>query len=427
MAEFIGKENLELIATKYAPEIAMGAANFRPEVFDHMRIKVISGIQFKEVKTLMNRKGHTTRRKVVGDIVANTAGYLEERTLTLSLAWNRYKDNKDNYMETAVVVYDNDSAINTYPLSELALQAAVANYGEDLFDCLWHGDTTIDKDAENGYLSLFDGFYTNLLIDRENGRISAEMENFVALEDTIEYPEDDTDTDAWEVVYKFHKNWSTNLRNAREVLIYCTDETGAAIAAAYENKHGHHFTVRYDEMGNFKVAEWRNVTFCPDSSMGEGDLLIATVPDNFEYGVNSLDSKTKISVQVGSDTDADDIFFQVQSAQGTRVFNVNPGKFCMSDGSLIPVGIAGDYTKSFFIVSANDSTYGSVTVNGSASEDKDYDYPAGTSLALVATANEGYDFVKWSDGNTSASRTVVTTNKPSALVAIFEASEEGDD
>lgn len=422
MPEFIGRENLESIATKYAPSIAMGAVMFRPAVFDHMKIKVISGIQFREIKTIVNRKGHTSRRKVVGDTLQNRGGYLEERVMELSLAWNRFKSNKDAFMEDAVVNYDNDSAVATYPLSEIAFQTAVADYGEDLYDNLWHGDTTIDrKDPELGWLGLFDGFYTYLLKDKTSGRISAANGNLAALTGTFEYPVSDSDLGAWTAFLEFYGKWNSKLKNANEVLVYCTGATGAAIAAAYENSHGHHAMVRYQENRNFSVAEYGNITFCPDDSLGVGDLLIATLPFNFEYGVNNLGSDTRVDVQIGSDDDSCDIFFQVQSAQGTRVFNVNPSAFCMTDGLLTPSGISGDYTKDLFIAAVNDSDFGSVTVNGATIDAAGKEYPVGTTLALVAAAESGYHFVKWSDGNTSASRSIVTKNAATSIVAIFAA------
>ncbi|MGM9673983.1 MAG: DNA-binding protein [Bacteroidaceae bacterium] len=69
-------------------------------------------------------------------------------------------------------------------------------------------------------------------------------------------------------------------------------------------------------------------------------------------------------------------------------------------------------------VSTADSSQGSVdsSVNGT--------YDEGARITVTATPAEGYDFDKWSDGNTSASRTV-TLNADLTLVASFKAHEEG--
>lgn len=417
-AKFIGIGALQEMATQYAPEIAMGGAYYRPDVFERMRIKVISGLQFRSIKYVMNRKGHTTVRKVVGKKVNNSVGYLEERKMVCHLAWNHYTDNKDNYIEVPVVSVD-DSATFSYPLSELAMNAVLAQYGEDIFDCLWHGDDQIpdDPDSPNNYLRLYTGFVTYLNDDVRSGRISKQRGNLVSI-GVIENPADTSDTSAWDEVKKFRNSWSQNLKNAQLVLIYLSDETGSAVASAYANSKGNHSEVTYLDNGNFKVREWPNVEFCPESSFGIGDKLIATVPENFEYGVNTLDSRTKISVREGSDLDHDDISFQVQSIQGTRVLNVNPSHFCMTDAALAPVAASGDYTTDVFSVSVNDSTLGSVTVNGSA-PDNTKGYPANTTLTLVATATETGEFVGWSNGETNKQITVVTKGYPEGITAIF--------
>ena len=115
-----------------------------------------------------------------------------------------------------------------------------------------------------------------------------------------------------------------------------------------------------------------------------------------------------------------DISYQVQSIQGTRVIRVDASSFCMTDGSLIPNNIAGDYTKNLFVVSVNNAAYGKVTVNGST-PDNTVDYNAGTTLTLVAQAESGYEFVGWSNGETTATITVVTNGQPGGVMAIFKA------
>lgn len=425
-AKFIGIAALQEIATQYAPEIAMGGAYYRPDVFDRMRIKVISGLQFRSIKHVMNRKGHTTERKVVGKPVNNSVGYLEEREMVCHLAWNHYTDNKDNYIEKAIVAVDG-SATFSYPLSEVAFNAVMTNYGEDLFDCLWHGDDSIadDKTLPNWYLRLYTGFIPYLNEDIALGRVSKERGNLVSI-GTIDRPADPTDAGAYDEFCKFRDQWSQNLKNAPEVMVYCSDITGANIAKGYANSNANQDRViRLKDAdgkltGNYMFPEWNNIIVAPESSFGIGEKLIATTPENFEYGVDSLDSRTKISVREGSDNDHDDISFQVQSVQGTRVLNVNPSHFCMTDAPLAPVKGAGDYTKDTYSVVSSDSAFGTVTVNGAA-PDNTKGYAPNTTLELVATATAEGEFVRWSNGQTAATITVVTKGQPEGVVAIFKA------
>lgn len=420
MADFIGINALQEIAKKFSPQIIVGAAHYRPDVFTRMKIQVETGVQFQSIKTIMLRKGHTTERKVVGSGLESTIGYMVERKAVCRLAWNHYVDNKDKYVELAIV----DAADNTkfnYPLSEVAMMAALANYGEDLFDCLWHGDDTIDqknKEAKNWYLHLYTGFITYLANDIALGLINAANGNLVTI-GAIDAPANKEDADAFTQFVAFRNKWHSNLQNAPEVLVYCTEATGYNIARAYANANGGHMFVIYNADGSFKFPEWRNITVVPESSLGEGDKLIATVPYNFEYCVDSLNSKSGITVREGSDKDHFDITYQVQSIQGTRVLNINSSYFCMTTGSLQPKAIAGDYTEDLFVVSVNDATLGSVTVNDAA-PDNTVGYAANTSLELKATALSGAQFVQWSDGVTSATRTVVTKGQPGGVIAIFK-------
>ena len=420
MENFIGISALQEIAKKFSPQIVVGAAHFRPDVFTRMRIKVETGVQYQAIKTIMLRKGHTTERKVVGEKLNSTIGYMVERKCVARLAWNHYTDNKDKYVELAIV----DAADNTkfnYPLSEVAMMSAIANYGEDLFDCLWHGDDTIDKaDLSNPkrYLHLYTGFITYLANDIAAGLINAANGNLVTI-GAIDAPATKDDADAYNQFVSFRDKWHSNLQNAQSVLVYCTEATGFNIARAYKNANGGYEGVKYNADGSYKFPEWNNITVVPESSLGIGDKLIATVPDNFEYCVDSLNSRSGIFVKEGSSDDYFDINYQVQSIQGTRVLNINASYFCMTTGSLVPKDIAGDYTKDLFVVSVNDEALGSVTVGGNA-PDNTVGYAANTSLELKATAKSGGAFVMWSDGVTSATRTVVTKGQPGGVIAIFK-------
>jgi len=420
MANFIGINALTHIAEQYESQIIMGASYFRPSEFQRLGINVISGVQFKNIKTVMARKGGTTRRKVVGSPVENKIGFLKERTLTAKLTWNRYKDNRDNYVETPYQV--EGSAEFSYPMSEAAFLAITANYGEDLYNNLWFGAIANESVSGKEALSLFDGFHTCIAQDIEDGVISTTVGNLVASGEVGDFDAPSTTTDfaAWTHFEAFWAKWSPALKTQPDVLVYCSIEAGAAIAAAYANKWHGNQGVNYLGDGNFKVMEYPKVTFCPDDNYGSGDRLIATVKGNLEYGVNSEDSRTKIVVKEGSDDDTEDIIFQVQSIQGARVLNPFASQFCMTNHNIAPVIIAGDYQKSTYDVTPNDAAKGTVTVNGAAPV-AGKEYPEGTILTLNATAKSGYVFKNWSNGATTAEITVVTPGVAAAITAIFAA------
>lgn len=65
-----------------------------------------------------------------------------------------------------------------------------------------------------------------------------------------------------------------------------------------------------------------------------------------------------------------------------------------------------------YTVSFGTGTGGSVNTYGGS-------YYSGTNVSVTATPNSGYKFVKWSDGNTSATRTVTVTGN-ATYTAVFE-------
>lgn len=409
MANFIGTAALEQLAVQIMPEIAMSAYYNRQRVFEKFGIKVISGIQFKNIKYVLLRKGHTARRKAVGTTLASSAGTLLERELKCYLAWDRFKSNKDEFREFPIQTELGDK----YPQSEAALRAVLANYADNVYDNVWHGDHTIDPSAENAYLGLFDGFFTDVANDIANGLVTP-----IHLSGTIAKPVSSSDIQAWTLFEEFIEAWDPHLQSAEKVIVAMTSKTAAAIAAAYGNSKGNNKDCIRLENGNIAFIEYPNIEIAHDASLGIGTKMLAYVPGTLEYGVDTENDQNSIEVQVGSDSDAKDVFFQVQTAQGTRTTTVAKSAMAVTDASLSPLSVAGDYTKNTFTILINDSTKGAVTVNGSA-VDNTVDYPAGTSLTLVATPETGCKFVKWSDGNTSATRTVVTKGQLESLVAFF--------
>ena len=72
--------------------------------------------------------------------------------------------------------------------------------------------------------------------------------------------------------------------------------------------------------------------------------------------------------------------------------------------------------KYLLTLAVNDPQMGSVTGGG--------EYAADTEVELKAKANSGYEFVKWSDGDTNATRTYTTTAAAETLTAEFKATAD---
>lgn len=428
----ISRDELTHVAEQVGKQIVMGPAYYDPELLSRMGIEVISGVQFKKIDHLLVRKGGTTRRKEVGRPVANTIGFLKERELVAKLSWNRFKDNIDRYVET---VFGTDGKPGgDYPFSTTAVEAILKTYAEDLTSNLFFGDMDnevyVDKEkngetlteAERGLakLSLYNGFHTDIAQDVADGIISETNKNIVPCE-AIAMPTSTDDSSSFDYVLDWYTKWDPRLRQAKDIRLLCDTLRGIYIAAGYLNKYHGNSKVNYLPNGNFTVPEMPRVQFVPSDVFGTGTRLLATIPNNLQYGVDSLNNETFVKTQFGSDDDAQDVIFQIQSIQGTRLMNPLSSAFVMSDGGIVANNINGDYDNSFLTVNV-DSTMGSVKVNG-----KDYTTPLEFApndiISLEATANEGYEFTNWSNNKTDAKINITATGMPMAITALFKKKE----
>ena len=97
----------------------------------------------------------------------------------------------------------------------------------------------------------------------------------------------------------------------------------------------------------------------------------------------------------------------------------NPYTFAvLEDVELTAIFLAPDEMTYTVTVSVNNSTMGSATVNGAASDT----VMSGTMVTLEAIPNTDYHFVRWSDDNTEAVRTVIVAEDMS-FTAYFESNE----
>ncbi len=416
---FIGIENLTHVKDQLQSNIIMGPAYYSEDELKRMAIKVITGVQFKNTATVFDRKGGTARRKVVGDRKSSNLGYMSERTLEAEIVWDHYDGCEDDFQEKPVPLNIEGSAQFHFPETEEWINQIGAQFSDNVFACLWHGDV----DAEAPEMALYNGFHTNIDKDIASGAISAAKGNLIAC-DALDEPSGEGDASAWNTFKAWYDQWHPALKRA-EVMVYMSVAYGNYIADGYEQKHRSIKGVEYVD-GNFKVKELPKVTFCPSDDFGTGTRMIATVKGNLEFGVNSEDSRSSVSIMHGDPTPGGDhkaISFQIQGIFGTRVLRVNAAKFCTNGGTVNSVYFSGDYQKDSFTAVANIAAAGTVTVSPAPVNGE---YAKGTTLTLAAVAAEGYQFVRWQGAVNSTSATVnaVTKGEPEGVIAIFEAVQQ---
>lgn len=403
---FIGTEALTELGTAIMPEIALSAYIDRQQTFDKLGIKVISGDEFRNIRYALRTKGHTTRRKKVGDTIESQAGTMVARELVTYVAWNRYRVNKNMFRELPRKVGEQIM----YPESELNLRVTLQDYTGDVFDNLFFGDHNGAIEA----LALYDGFWTYLNQDILDGYVKP-----IHLTGAIVRPTSVTDTLAWDLFVEFMDALDPALRRAPKLIVICNPTTAAAIYSAYSHSHGDHKEMGIAGNGNYTVAEYPNVEIAFDDAVGVGCRLMATVPDNLEYGVDTLNPENGMSIAPETSRDNDDFIIQPQSAQGTRIFRVDPKSFAVTDAAMNFRALSGDYREVKLYISSSDEALGTVTVDGAA-PDKEATFEPGQIVTLKAIPAEGKSFEKWSNLSTDAEITVIVGNQSDAFVAFFK-------
>lgn len=411
--DFIGIENVEHIAEKYEPQLITGAAYAHPRDLARLRVKVVTGVQFKLIKNVFIRKGGTTRLKKVGEEhKKNKIGFVRERVLTTGLAFNMFMDNEDKYRECPVQI--DGSANFHYPYSEIVFYETTKTYGEDIYACIWKGD--IANGAE-GY-NLVDGYLTCIAQDTANGFISTAKGNIIEC-GSLAAPTNRDDYKAWQNVLDWRLKWDPRLR-AQEVVIYLSPVAMSNIVDAYINKHNGSANMTVADDNTYTFTTMPKVTFIPVDEW-EGEGMIATTPENLIYAVNTESADSFVAVKHGSDNDLKDIIIQIQSIQGCMIVKTDRQNFAMSTAAIKVSTFRGDYEQTQIVATSSDSEKGSVTITGVEANDLgEYFVEEGASVTLKAAATSGGTFVKWSDGLTDETRSVVANGDVMAYVAIFK-------
>ena len=165
----------------------------------------------------------------------------------------------------------------------------------------------------------------------------------------------------------------------------------------------------------FSFVGMENIKIVTHGIIGKGNRMIATVPDNLQFGLDRASDWN--SVMMSHDpNDLNVLIFQVQSTVGARILDIAPAKFCVSDGTIEQIEqLNGDYQKNTLTVTSNNEEWGKVTL----SPQKDV-YTKGETVKLTPAAESGYRFKAWSDGATISPRDIVYNGYPTYLQAIFE-------
>ena len=411
-------DQVRTITREVEADIYESAALVNDAVFEEMQINVIRDLENISSLMVFDRKIGTTRRYKPGAAINSKVGFMHEREIKVVLSWNRYTENIQNFREKAPfsILGSNETYSFSNTQTAFLLNQMAISYSTDLLSNLFFGKAA--KGVEDAY-GLYDGYFTIIENDINAGRISVANHNYQELD-----PIDGTDPEAdYDTAVKFYKGLDPKMKMQRDILIYCSEGTLANIARGYNMKYQGMQTA--DVLNpTFRFFEMPKARFVTNAAMGEGDCLIASLPYNLDFASDMNGKVTDGHIEMDRDqNDFNVLIFQIQTAQGTRIRRISSDVFCVSNGKNTPYGaLGGEYTEDTLTAFANDSSMGSVDWTP-----KQETYMEGDKVTLTATANEGFEFVKWSDGGSLNPRTIVYSGFPEVYEAIFQpkAAEEG--
>ena len=411
--KFIGLENVKSVANKLSPNIVFGPAYYMKDELDRLGIKVETGVQHQLTKTVFAGKGGQTRRKEVGNVKESKLGYLFSRKLTANICVHRIRCNEDDFKEKPGNITINGSAAIRFEKTEEFMTEQAKLFAQDVFNNIIGGDAA----SNNEEMNLFDGLLTVMSVDINDGTVNQAANNLIP-SGVFDAPQSEGDSAAYDNYVKWENSWSPALKK-QNVNVYLVREDALAIADAFEQKHRSHQGAQWLDNGNFKLPGHSKRTFIPVDDY-KGTLAFATIEGNLLLGVNNESDDSFVDVEKEPSHDTKDLVMQIQGIFGFMLVDPTARAFVTNGGAAEMSFNSGDYTKDAVYVTANDATLGDVVIKkGQETIPSGTEVAKGTTLTLTATPKTGKQFVKWSNGQTAATISIVATGDPMAVVAIF--------
>lgn len=408
-------EEVQHLTDVLAPDIITSPVLLNADIFAELGIKVLTGVEYRNSIMVFNRKGGTARAYKAGNKINSSLGYMEERKLEVHLSWDRYPDNIQNYREKEPFSVLGTNGTYEAPNSEFAIREIGKAYSENVMSNLFFGNRALGDDNA---LGLYDGFNTLINVEMNAGKIAASYFNYKVIDPIVEQTAGD-EAENFRIFQDFYNSWHPRLKAAPLVNVLCSPETKMLIVDGYLQKYTG-MQSPDAATDSFRFLGMPNVKLVAHPIVGKGGRMIATVPGNLEFGCDTLNDWNKVFVQRNYD-DANEIVYQVQSAQGCRIRQITGDKLCVSSGTNTPLdALNGDYQNDSISLKFDPEVFTSVT----KSPDKT-NYAAGETVTLTATPKEGKVFKKWSDNVTINPRTIVTGGIPITLEAIGDDESAG--
>lgn len=317
-------DQVKALTTQMQSEILESPAFLSAELLAKYGIRVITGIEFKDLQFAIKRIGGSTRAYKKGDSLDSNAAKVEERELAVKTVWNRYTSNIEDFREKEPFHVDVN---NRYvaPASETQIRIIGTEFQEDVLSNLFYGKR--DSNNANKGLSLYDGLLQKLTAWKAEGHTIPSVATGAFSPVTEE-----TKADNWEAFVEFVTKLPAPFKKAMRgtgagIKVLCSATTKAYIVESYTRTFPSLKPEEVDAI-SLKFLNLEKVTLTSCDLLGEGSMLMAVIDGTLDFGVDSLNSMN--SVKVGEDqNDFSNIIFEIKSSIGTRV--IDESKVCFND------------------------------------------------------------------------------------------------
>lgn len=309
-----------------------------------LRVSMLE-VNNKDILIVKERAGGAARPYVAGNEIKykNEISRLVQRELQTYDAYAPLRDNIKNYRSKQVLYDASRNKVNNktkqHPLERDIIADVVVTVGEDIIDSLFHATRNTDDQSPmgmaNGFNTLLDGFVVA-------GEISIPKGNLVQC-GSLAKPVDKDDETAYTSLRDWLRNIDPKWRH-RQVVLYIPYSCMIHVKDALENKK-----TSYKDV-NFSVVLQQlredcaipNLEIVSHYALGIGDRLILTEPGNLDLGMNTFSDVGFVQVRNPYE-DPNGVQFWMQWEIGMRVNNLHKRGLMMSDGTISPNILSGDY------------------------------------------------------------------------------------
>lgn len=309
------------------------------EELGRLGINLYPNVQHKDVITEFLRKQGIMAPYASSISISNSLlGKTRERVLELKSAYASVKDNVKNYKNTFIGA--NELLVNQTkknPMEFDILMGIVRTFTEDLMDTIFGG---VYNGSGTTPLDCFDGLYA--LIDAEiiAGTIAAAEGNYHAM-GSLAAPTSDSDYTAFNSVLAMWRAGDPMLRQ-KPSRMYMPWDVFSHVQDAIFNKYKQKPTA--DDYNRFDLpGSGGRCLMVPCNFMGTGEQVILTVPENIDFGMNSLGDADFVQVRNPYE-DPNEVQYYIQGDYGMRIRSSHKKVFMVSDGASTPAQLSGDYS-----------------------------------------------------------------------------------